>query len=267
MKIVTFGSCLSRLSALAFKATRPAKIASVVYHNRADIFVNRWIVKTAPLPSQELYSRIRFIPGHEPRARMMFNNQTASGIGHHSMKKRLGFISNPNFFKIVQKKKVDLIVLDNYVDLVGKQLLPRNGEGGSVFMAANAAENILELYEMEEKRPNIEILVEAWYQIITWLRLFQPDCPIVFLNFPFHQHPSAQVARRSQQFANTFKPQGVITIPNMAVHTSLIKDRSHFAPIQYAMYAGILHLAYKNPDRLFHADQEDLDHILRSGSL
>jgi hypothetical protein len=233
-------------------------LASTVYHNRSDVFVARWLDKTEPMPSEKLYRQIRFQPHRAKRSEVIFNNQIARGIGHHGIRKRLGILPPPNFF-LTLKQRVDLIVLDNFIDIAARQLLPRNGDGGSLFLSVRKDENMLELYEFEEKHRDIDVLVASWQRLIGWLRRQQPSCPIVFFSFPFQHHPSAVLQKRGREFAEAFRCDGVTIIPDTAVHPSYVKDVSHFMPMQYAAYAGMLHMACHGAGKFFtHAENDDL---------
>lgn len=257
MKVVTFGSCLSRYSVNALQARSEVKLVGAVYHNRADRFVDHYIDKVSEEPSPELIEQMVLSESGAARCKLMLDNQlTTRKLGHHAIHNQLGFLD-------ALDSELDLIVMDNFVDIIAKLAAPK-GSAPSLFLTFTDCTNLSDIFDIEKDYLDIDVAVEKWQKIISWVREKQPNTPIVFFNFPMHHHPNAALRDRSKEFAEKFKADNCFIVPDCPVHESQIDTPSHFRTLQYSMYAGIIEMVAKNRAYIDSKTVNDADSVLRA---
>jgi hypothetical protein len=258
LKVLTFGSCLSRYSINALRVTRKIDLKGVVYHNRIDRFVKHYVYGNGEREPQDLVGKFKYSASVKARVEIMLKNQYRHlGLGKYTLRK-----DQPGFLEALNEP-VDLIVLDNFVDLVSKLAVSKKTGNASLFLNFKDISNINELCDLEKNYLDIKQAIAYWHRFITFLREKQPDALIIFLNFPMQHHPSASFRQRGEEFYNLFKDDRILVIPNLPVHSSQIESPSHFTPLQYSLYAGLFNVALENRDFLEHRDVNDADKVLR----
>ncbi len=257
MKVATYGSCLSRYSVNALQARSDVQLLGVVYHNRIDRFVDHYIDKTSTEPSSDLIGKMQLSDAGSARCNLMLDNQlTTRKLGHHAIRNQIGFVN-------ALDTDLDLIVLDNFVDIIAKLAAPKNSEP-SLFLTFSDCENIHELFDIEKEYLNIDLAIQKWDRLISWIREKQPNTPIVFFNFPMQHHTNNALKLRSLEFAEKFKNDNCFIVPDCPVHPSLIDTPSHFRTMQYSMYAGVLEMVVKNKPYITSKTVNDADSVLRA---
>jgi hypothetical protein len=258
MKVVTFGSCLSRYSVNALQARSGVQLLGAVYHNRIDRFVDHYVDRISDEPSTELIAKMVLSEGGAGRCNLMLDNQlTTRKLGHHAIHNQLGFMK-------ALDGELDLIVLDNFVDLVAKLAAPK-GSNPSLFLTFSDCTNINELFDIEKNYLDIDLAIEKWHKLIAWIKKKQPNTPIAFFNFPLHHHTNTLMQERSKAFAEWFQNDDCFIVPDCPVHPSLIDTPSHFRTMQYSMYAGIIEMVVKNRAYIESKTVNDADSVLRAG--
>jgi len=261
LKVVTFGSCLSRYSINALRVTRKVDLKGVVYHNRIDRFVKHYVYGNGEPEPQDLFEKFIYHDSAKARVEIMLRNQYRKlGLGKYTLKQ-----DQPGFFEAL-KQPLDLIVLDNFVDLVSKLAVSKTTGHASLFLNFKDILNINELCDLEKDYLSVDRAIAYWHRFITFLRERQPNALIVFLHFPMQHHQSQSFRERAELFYEKFKDERVLIIPNLPVHRSQIESPSHFTPLQYSLYAGLFNVALENRSFLEIRDVNDADKVLRERS-
>lgn len=235
MKILTFGSCLSRYIAHSIMKMRPdAEIIGSVYHNRIDRFVDTYVDKTEQELPHEWIDRLKFKPEMEKDARAIIENQYLSGtLGKHLLNANaLGFMSGI--------ASADLILMDNFMDMCAFTLRPIGG-GPQIFFNDKATENAREFLE-PVGFVDVTVAARKWERLVEWVRAQNPTAQIVFTNFPCRHHTNPVIARRTDEFASAFNSDKcfvhpVVTIPK---DDQIQGTLSHFTKRRYDMYAIVI---------------------------
>jgi hypothetical protein len=233
------------------------KLLGAVYHNRVDRFVDHYVDKVSAEPSSEFIAKMALSEGGAARCNLMLDNQlTSRKLGHHAIHNQLGFMK-------ALDGELDLIVMDNFVDLMAKLAAPK-GETPSLFLTFADCTNISELFDLEKEYLDLGLAIEKWHRLIAWVREKQPNTPIVFFNFPLHHHTNQVMQDRSREFAEKFQNSECFIVPDCPVHPSQIDTPSHFRTMQYSMYAGILEMVAKNRAYIESKTVNDADSVLRA---
>lgn len=242
MKIATFGSCLSRYIGNNYTYLFGGKIVSSVYHNRSDIFVERFIEKVADhLNHRDIADKLvaqKIDMPIESKAEVILSNQYAESVGKHRLNNGVQFID------LLENKQVDLIILDNYMDLGAKLVSVDDTKLGSKwFLRPN------DLKDPSACRPGDFLPpdqgVQSMLAIIKHIQLKVPKARIVFCNFP-HNTYSAYPERveRTKQYEKIIssKADGSFTIiPCTNVPERFqTHEKQHFKKEMYCGYAGII---------------------------
>jgi hypothetical protein len=240
VKIVTFGSCLSRYTAAAYSQLFGAKVISSVFHNRSDFFVGKFIDKNwADYGDAELADILRAdeeTAGADDRISALVRNQHPKTIGLHRLSKGL------NFIEAIESNQADLVIIDNYMDLSGR-LMSRS--------SALVPEG------MFLRLRDFKIQPDGWYmggylsseqgvyymtRIVEWIQEKNPKSKIVFLNFPHNTYVNAtDRINRTKRYEELFTFKGGLIVPCLTVPPAFqTKDKQHFQMAQYCAYAGIV---------------------------
>jgi len=242
MKIATFGSCLSRYIGNNYTYLFGGKIVSSVYHNRSDIFVERFIDKVAgQLTHHDIADKLvaqKIDTPIESKAEVILSNQYADSIGKHRLNNGVQFID------LLESKKVDLVILDNYMDL-GAKLMSVDGTmpGSKWFIRPN------DLKDPSACRPGSflppEQGVQSMLTLIKQIQLMVPKAKVVFCNFPhntYHAFPERVERTRQYEKIISSKADGSFAlIPSIAVPERFqTHEKQHFKKEMYCGYAGII---------------------------
>jgi hypothetical protein len=242
MKIATFGSCLSRYIGNNYTYLFGGKIVSSVYHNRSDIFVERFIDKTAEHLSHksiaEMLVKSKENAPIESKAEVILSNQYPDSIGQHRLKHGAQFID------LLESKKADLVILDNYMDLGAKLMTVDGTEPGSKwFIRPNDLKDPSACHPGNYLSP--EEGVQSMLRIIKHIQLKMPKAKIVFCNFPHNTyHAFPERVKRTKQYEEVFNSEfdrSFMTIPCLDVFEKFqTHEKQHFKKEMYCGYAGII---------------------------
>lgn len=236
MKIVSFGSCLSRLTAANYSRMFGGKIISTVMHNRSDYFVGRYITKKIPeVEIDDFISQI--IPGADGKsgdaaATYIMKNQKKDLVGIHVLARGL------NIFEAINDSP-DILIMDNYFDLSAK--LSQRPDGAKLFFKEQHFGTRFPDWRLGDLLPTGES-VENFHSIIDWIEKTSPKTRIYFINFPYNTYgPDRDRAARHLSFEAAFKRNGISTIPLLNVPKAFHGPvPQHFKMTQYCGYAGII---------------------------
>ncbi|WP_424753384.1 hypothetical protein [Methylobacterium sp.] len=238
MRIVTFGSCLSRSTVAQFIRMYGGELISSVYHNRSDAFMGRFIDKDwTEYPYDEFVSIFRpaSIEGVsiEKNPSIILRNQYLPWIGSHGLDEYVSFLE-------AVKSEPDLIVVDNHVDL-GARLLARKGDdkAGIFSMLGGTPKNLN--WELRE-RLAIKESIHSMKRFLSWIHESAPKATIVFINFPYVTYVDApERVKRTKSFEADFSSDHAVVVPCLDVPMhERSPDPQHFRSPMYARYAGII---------------------------
>lgn len=231
MKIVTFGSCLSRYTADTFIDMFGGNLVSCSHHNRIDRFVEVYLKKTMP---QLPYEYIKALNLSASNMQYIKNQYSSIGLGKHLLP------NGVDFFDAV--KDADMIITDNFVDLCSKLQYSNSYPSSPLFFNSkndSAAENI---FYLESEYLLVSDAIKNWEYLGHYLHKVAPKAKVFFVNFPYDHSPNAEISERSKTFSKNFTSNKFDIIPNINVpiRYRLKHTNSHFANDYYAMIAGIL---------------------------
>lgn len=245
--IIAFGSCLSRYTAREYIKGHGGVLLSSVYHNRSDAFVKRFLSEEWNAVDVEKMMHDFSISaasledeGTDSVPYQILKNQTYDAIGLHRLK------NGTPFFDAIESKKVDLILVDNYMDLSAKFLIFEGCLEKNIFLAIEnksvSGLTVPEGWTLGGILP-VEEAVACMGRILDYLRERQPLAKIVFMNFPhntYAQNPD-RVAR-TKLYESSLKKEGVYFIPCLDIpEDRQTEKRSHFTASQYRIYADLAH--------------------------
>jgi hypothetical protein len=236
MKIISFGSCLSKYTADQFVSLCGGEVISCVYHNRSDAFVRNYIENKNQLPDYKwLREQIEIPAEHESVSKSIILNQYPERIGKHLIK------AKANFFTVLEKEKADLVIMDNYMDIGAKLLSFIENPELKFFLNSNYIKELkAKLVVSDFIKP--EEAAKNYRLIIDFIRLKQPQAKFVFIHFPYAQYDDPKREKRALGFLELFKPEEVKLIAPVKVNKEYLAETpGHFKPEQYAFYAGIIH--------------------------
>lgn len=231
MKILTFGSCLSRYTAETYIDMFGGTLISCSHHNRIDRFIDIHIKKSnKAIPFNYLSSM-----GLSSENMRYINNQYSEGtLGKHLL---------PNGKELFNAlPEVDMIILDNFVDLCSKLQLSKSYPGSSIFFNSKIDPVAKKMFELESSYLPVEEAIKSWDYFGNYLSRISPNAKIFFINFPYNHSTNSLTAERSKEFSDKFSSTRLDVIPNIPVppRYQLKHTQSHFMNDFYAMYAGIL---------------------------
>jgi hypothetical protein len=231
MKIITFGSCLSRYTANHFCRMFGGSVISSVYHNRSDAFVGKFLKRDwIHYPESEIQKMLNDsgIP--------ILRNQYDEWIGMHNLKKRT------QLFETLDRGIGNLIIIDNFMDISARLLSQNpNGQEG-VFLRPQ--DFLVKDHKLVLKdHLSIDVGIESMLSIVNYFRSKLPRAIIVFINFPNNIYESSpQKVARLKDYESKFFIEDALIIPALKVHKKYqTEEKSHFQPAQYAAYAGIVY--------------------------
>lgn len=244
LNIVTFGSCFSRFTANYLSAYYGGNTLGSIYHNRIDRFVNVFVENNISNTDKKLLEPLKI---NEAGWMEIGNQYPDMTLGKHKLE------GKPGFMEAIDNMKVDIILLDNFLELVGRLMVPKAG-GTPLFFNFKGVENANDHFTIEPDYLDIQNAVQYWYKCINYLHKKQPDAVIIFNHFPMEQHRNHIVADRCRTFKKQFKaPKGCIVAPKLSNPHHFVEDGPvHFKKDVYAMYAGFAYGALKGVRRNKH---------------
>ncbi|QRM55847.1 hypothetical protein [Sinorhizobium sp. BG8] len=256
MKIATFGSCLSRFTAMNYARMFRGEIVGAVYHNRIDRFVRTYVRNEVPeLPISE------FVKANYDQStsklKVMVDNQMMNGtLGLHGVAK-----GRPGFMTAIEEQ-LDLVLLDNYVDIIARQCHLQGYPSGGIFANPRELPQLQGRLVLDAEYLDMKEAVAYWGELINWIRARQRGTKIFFLNFPMKHHHNALMAERTTEFASLFASKRVNVVPLMEVPPSLVRTPSHFSPAYYSMLAGYIRYVTRHKRNEQPTAEERADDVL-----
>ena len=251
VNIVTFGSCLSRLTAAQLTTIFSYKVLNHIAQIRSDNFVNYYITKSQEMIPYSYYTNLIYQEGREAEANKILQTQYPENLGKYHLPDAVDIFEN------LKQQNVDIFLLDNWCDITYKLLLPTcldKFQDSSVFLVGHSYTNLLDYFKFSDYLTPEES-VHNWQIIIEFLLQYQPNAQIFFLCFPYcTSRDKTDRYQRAKKFAELFLNQAIakniITVPPFYVKPTLTKNWSHFDSHIYASLAGFIHHTLLLADRL-----------------
>ncbi|ESQ78636.1 hypothetical protein [Asticcacaulis sp. YBE204] len=241
--VLSFGSCLSHLTAVQLSMFYGWKLVGNVAHNRSDQFIDYYIDKRTTPPSlADLSALVRFKPDSEDYARRILANQYPEEMGRHDLPE-----ATP-LFELLEETKIDLILLDNFMDLSAQLFEFQTGLEGKIFSNAHMFENLTDFGKLGHVL-SARQSAENFVRLVQWLRARQPQAKIVVLSFQYSQiDKNAERYHRARDFwveLVKLKTEDFSICPPLHPPLDRTKgcvDWAHFEEDIYRALAGMLHL-------------------------
>jgi hypothetical protein len=231
MKIITFGSCLSRYTANHFCRIFGGAVISSVYHNRSDAFVGKFIEKTWV---SNLEDEVKELLNDSGLAIMM--NQCEKSIGMHRLKNGI------QFFEALDRGLGDIVIIDNFIDISARLLQTSTNNIEGIFLRPHDFLNQDHKLVIGDHL-TVDLSVSFTIRIIKLIKEKLPKSTIIFINFPNNTYPNTSLkVTRLLDYEKKFFVQDALIIPALNIHRKYQTEvNSHFQPPQYAAYAGIIY--------------------------
>ena len=257
LKVGYFGSCLSSLTIAALVKSYGFEEIFRIHHNRSDAFLRYYIDKSCPMPDRALLNSL-FVPSDDARvakdAEEFLDNQMLPHIGYGGTLRGKVDLSR-NVFERLEEVKMDVVLLDNFMDIAGKLLsspLLKGFENSSLFINPHFYKNKDEIGKTFKFGSFLspDQSAENWLRIYRWFRLSQPSAKIIFLCFPF---PIRSYNPDRYGRARDFYPallratngEDIDILPPLNVPEQLTNgpsDQYHVKPQLYQALAGYVYL-------------------------
>lgn len=198
INIVCFGSCLSRNTAAQFTQLYGGRILSAVYNNRSDMFNANYIKRDTEIVSEYIFNKVL---KPTERQKIVYKRQAPQTIGIHFNENNANNSKYINFFDAIENYPIDLFIMDNYIDLLGKEIIINESDTKqySIFMpmSKDSLNKNIKIGDYE----SVEGIIANTKEIISFIRNKHPKSQIVYLSFPVDMYQeSHQVRERSNEF-------------------------------------------------------------------
>lgn len=249
---MTFGSCLSSMTAENLKTHFSCNYICGIHHNRSDAFVRYYIENSSPmLPLANLEKSLTPLAEFGDAPKQFLRNQYPEYIGrlNHELDEDVG---NNNFVNRLNRVQYDLIILDNFMDISAKLMCPKldhEFRDSPLFINPHFYENsdkIIDRFQFGEFL-TAQDSAKNWLTIFKWLEAKQPNAKIFFLCFPYCN--SAQSNERYLRAKNFFiefekitKDQNISVMPppDVALELTAGDDWYHLNAKVYTALAGYI---------------------------
>jgi hypothetical protein len=208
-----------------------------IFHNRVDQFVNNYV--NGQYQENEIpFSILQQIDLSKNASQIdIINNQYFDkNLGRHNVGEEKGFMH------YLYKDKVDLIIIDNFLDLCGTLLWTKDKKY-SIFLNHKNT-NALDFLTFDKSFMDIESMLTMYKELLRFLKKLQPNAKIVFINFPYLHHKNEIIRNRCIEIDKQFKYHSLC---NLIIPLHLLSEwqlapegPSHFCMGTYAMYASII---------------------------
>lgn len=240
MRILTFGSCLSRYTAEHFVLLFGGRIVSCVYHNRSDAFVGKFLRRDwISYDFDEMFRLLKkdwTITHPDADPALILRNQYKETLGLHRLP------GGYSLFSALKRKNFDLIIADNYMDLAARLVSRKGDTNAGLFLRP---------YDFANDNPDWvrgEFLkpaegVRYMQSILRFFKTKAPTAQIVFINFPYNMYrESPPRIVRTQEYEKLFSFDDAHIIPCLRVSPRYqTENKQHFKPEQYSAYAGFIY--------------------------
>jgi hypothetical protein len=227
-----------------------------VARNRSDAFRGYFVDRTWPLPDvQKLQALLKLSsdPSLASNSRDFLDNQVLPTIGFGAtLKCRRG---GPDLFNVLAERRVDVILLDNFMDIAAKLMTPTERspfQGAPLFINPHFYDNEEELHALFRFTDFLTARESAanWLAIYRWLKAQQPQAKFIFLCFPYATSRKVEERHKRaytfyEEFRHLARGEDIDIIPPLHIAdewTNGDEDWYHIKPEFYSALAGYVFL-------------------------
>lgn len=240
--ILTFGSCLSRYTALAYASLFDSNVVSTVFGNRTDLFINSFLKNNdLSISLEQIKNEIELDSDYES----FFLRQKRDFIGYHNTNLKE---KQKTLWDCFSSNDIDLIFVDNYMDIVARDVYINTPELKDIKFFLPKSRTLHhdklvlgEYIPINDSVQNFKILIDYLHKNLSNAKIF-------FIEFPYETYESNTfLTKRFQTFNNKFKNKVVDMIIESHVLSNKLKtkDKQHFDPQFYAAIAAQIYSCTK----------------------
>lgn len=249
MKVISFGSCMSNITAKYLVADYGFVQTHNVANNRSDQFIKYFIDRSARQIPVEYFDDL-LVHKHdmEKTARQILRNQYEEYVGFHELLDRK-MESNTTFFEDLSANEYDVIIMDNLMDISFLLMYPNelpDYHDSPLLLNCHFYENRAEVARKFTPGNYLEPVDSAknWIRIIRWIKELQPCAKIVFLCYHFVTSLSEPVRyNRIRDFYTEFtklsKNLNIDVIPPLLVPKEMTKGESDWTHFEMPVYRAL----------------------------
>ncbi len=237
--VLTFGSCLSRFTAVALSHICGARPVCSVFNNRSDLFI-RYFLEGSDLPLE--LGQVKAAVPLERDQEMFFLRQKRNWLGLYNpiAEKQ----KNVTLWTCLERQNIGLIIADNYMDMTARDAcldVPGCRDIRFFLPSKRTGQEKLLLGDYLD----VEKSAENLGRIVAFLRDGFPRAKIVFLHFPYETYAvKPHLEERFRRFNEIFTCDPAC----LTVETHILSDKMKTASKQHfncAFYAAVAGQIYR----------------------
>lgn len=257
MNILTFGSCMSHITAGHMRTIFGANVLSSVTSVRSDIFYHYYIAKDKQIIPRKLIEENLIIskefendPNYISPNRLL-DYQYPDAEGRYSFSRQT--------YEKIKNKKFDIMIIDNHVDISSKLSYWKHDDQykeSPILLRKQDYENFDDYFTLGEQL-SCSKSIEYINLIIDFCKLHQPNLKVYFINYPYNTYVNnSKRQTKARLFERTFQRNDITIIPAPTVPKLYQKenDPAHFQSEIYISLAGYISVDFDlkmNKDRVY----------------
>lgn len=250
MKIGIFGSCLSSDPAAHLSSRYGCTQHLRVFHNRSDQFI-KYHLESRPYPYQlDNECAARAAKEHKKSAKNILFNQSPKSVGFEGpLQTDADCCGATPLAERVKTLDLDIILIDNFMDIVGRLLQRKDRPGEGIFFPSHFVEDSHEFNKKHELTKHLlpSESAENFLRITRFFRATNPNASIVFICW----HATSSRSNRERlsrildfyrAFSHIAAHEDITIIPPLQVpeaYTKGVKDWYHLDTRAYQSIAGL----------------------------
>jgi hypothetical protein len=256
LKVGYLGSCLSSMPIATLTESYGFEECFRIHHNRSDAFRRYHCEQTSTMIDRQWLDRF-LVPNDDAKiaqdAKDILDNQMLPHIGYGATLKK-NRNSDTTMFDMLRNTKIDVILLDNFMDIAAKLMVKTDEEGYSdspLFLNPHFYKNKDEVTRAfkftnfltpEESAAN-------WRAIYHWFRRLQQDALIIFLCFPYatSRHVPERFNRARDfyvEFLNIMQGEQLEIVPPLDVAEELTNGAADWYHVKAPLYRALAGYIY-----------------------
>lgn len=249
MNVISYGSCLSNITVSIMHKMFGIKVLSTIANVRSDQFYHYFIAKDRlMIPRKYIESNLissdtfENDPNYVPYQQML-DYQYPETLGQRGLAKS-------NFFNVIEREKIDIVIIDNYVDMSAKLSYPKQYDqykDSPIMIRKQDFSNYDDFFVLGEQ---LEYHRSIYYfnEIVKYIKSFQPNVKIYFLHYPYNTYVNNYARqKKARAFERAFHNDDITIIPapNIAPLYRKENDPAHFQMEVYNALAGFIYYNYE----------------------
>jgi hypothetical protein len=240
-KIISIGSCLSRLTANCYAAAYGGKKIASIESLRSDLILGHLIHDPCEpkLPDRRLLDSLQFNGEQDEEKHRLYLNLQYQWLNGEKSPGSLG--------EVLQHLQPDIIICDPFYDIIVKCMVKNGNPLQRVFFNDRMFSNAADSFYLEKRHSSGEVYAEKWKKILQYTKEHSL-AKTYFINFPLAQNDQ-DTQHRAQRLAKRFsafpQDESHMTIGLMPIEIyQKPGNKYHLLWQQYACYAGLIYHHY-----------------------